>query len=329
MQANGATTGTSDGQDPIHDVVVIGSGPAGMTAALYSARANLDTVVVVGPQLGGQVAITWEIDNYLGFHEDLTGPDLVERMVKHAEKFGAKLVYDEVTSVDFDGPVKVLKMYGGELRARTVVVSAGASARLLGVPGEKDLTGRGVSYCATCDGAFFKDRKVAVVGGGDAAVEEALFLTRFASSVTVVHRRDELRAGPQLQERAFANDKISFAWNTVVEEIHGGDEVSHVVTRRTDTGEAGRMDLDGVFIFIGHFPNSGIFENVLEMDHHGYLVIDERMRTNKRGVFACGEIADPVWKQIGTSVGQGAMAAMSAEHYLADLESETLTPTSA
>lgn len=327
MQGNGTTAGMTDAQTPVHDVVVIGSGPAGMTAALYSARANLDTVIVVGPQLGGQVSITWEIDNYLGFYEDLTGPDLVERMVKHVEKFGAKLLYDEVVSVDFDGPVKVLKMYGGELRARTVIVSAGASARQLGVPGEKQLTGRGVSYCATCDGAFFKDRKVAVVGGGDSAIEEALFLTRFASSVQVIHRRDELRAGPQLQERAFANDKISFVWNTVVEEVEGegieGQEaMTGVRTRRTDNNEAGSLELDGLFVFIGHYPNSGIFEGVLEMDDHGYLVIDEQMRTNKTGVFACGEIADPIWKQIGTSVGQGSMAGMAAEHYLGDLDHE-------
>lgn len=307
-------------EQAVHDVVVIGSGPSGMCAALYASRAGLDTKVVVGPQLGGQVAITWEIDNYLGFDEELTGPELVERMQRHVEKFGAQLVHDEVTAVDFSGPVHTVTTYSGQLKARVVIVSAGATARTLGVPGEKELTGRGVSYCATCDGAFFKGQDVIVVGGGDSAIEEALFLTRFASRVRIVHRRDELRAGAQLQERAMANDKIEFVWNTVVESISGNGKVSSVATRRTDRDEAGTMDADGVFIFIGHYPNSGIVEGVLDLDEHGYVIIDERMRTNVPGVYACGEIADPTWKQIATSVGQGCMAAMSAEEYLGVLE---------
>lgn len=309
-----------------HDVVVLGSGPAGMTAALYAARAGLDTVVLVGPQLGGQVALTWEIDNYLGLHEDLTGPELVDRMVKHVEKFGARLVYESATQVELDGPIKTVATGSGSVRARAVVVSAGASSRLLGVPGEKELTGRGVSYCATCDGAFFRDQDVVVVGGGDSALEEALFLTRFARSVTIVHRRDELRAGPQLQERAMAHEKIRFVWNTVIEAIHGEGRVDHVTTRRTDTGETGRLDVTGVFVFIGHFPNSGIFAGALAMDEHGYVQIDERMRTSAPGVFACGEIADPVWKQIGTSVGQGVMAGMAVEEYLSSLEAVAGAP---
>ena len=230
----------------IHDVVVIGSGPSGMCAALYAARAGLDTKVVVGPQLGGQVAITWEIDNYLGFIDELTGPELVERMQKHVEKFGAELVYDEVTSVDFSGPLHTVKMYGGELHARIVIVSAGASASKLGVPGEDELTGRGVSYCATCDGAFFKDQDVIVVGGGDSAIEEALFLTRFAKQVSVVHRRDELRAGPQLQERAMAHEKIDFVWNAEIQEITGNGKVNAVSIRKTDTGDVSPMETDGV-----------------------------------------------------------------------------------
>jgi len=300
----------------IHDVIVIGSGPAGMTAALYAARAGLDTIVLVGPQLGGQVALTWEIDNYTGLYEDLTGPELVDRMVKHVEKFGARLVYEMAAAVDLEVPVKTVTTDGATHRARAVVVSAGASSRLLGVPGEKELTGRGVSYCATCDGAFFRGQDVAVVGGGDSALEEALFLTRFARSVTIVHRRDELRAGPQLQERALGHEKIRFVWNTVIEAIHGEGRIDHVTTRRTDTGEAGRLDVTGVFVFIGHFPNSGIFAGKLDMDEHGYLIIDEHMRTSAPGVFACGEIADPVWKQIGTSVGQGVMAGMAVEEFL-------------
>ena len=312
---------TAPASAPIHDVVVIGSGPAGMSAALYAARANLDTKVVVGPQLGGQVSITYEIDNYLGLYEDLSGEQLTERMVAHVQKFGAELVYDEVTAVDFGGPVKVVKLYGGELRARAVVVSAGASATKLGVPGEDALGGRGVSYCATCDGAFFKGHDVLVVGGGDSAMEEALFLTRFARSVRIVHRRDAFRAGPQLQERVMANPKIGVLWNTVIESIEGDPEVERVRVRNVVTDETEVLDATGVFVFIGHYPNSNVFRGVLDMDEHGYLQIDDRMRTSVPGVFACGEIADPTWKQISTSVGQGAMAGMVVETYLGVLES--------
>jgi len=305
----------------IHDVIVIGSGPAGMSAALYAARANLDTKVIVGPQLGGQVSITYEIDNYLGIYEDLSGEDLTKRMVAHVEKFGAELIYDEVTGIELDGPVKTVRTYSGELRARAVVVSAGASATLLGVPGEVEFTGRGVSYCATCDGAFFKGHDVLVVGGGDSAMEEALFLTRFANTVRVIHRRDQLRAGPQLQERVFANPKIAFIWNTVIESIDGDRDVTRVHVRNVETNETSTLDATGVFVFIGHYPNSNLFKGILDMDEHGYLQIDDRMRTNLAGVYACGEIADPTWKQISTSVGQGAMAGMAVETWLGALES--------
>jgi thioredoxin reductase (NADPH) len=302
----------------VTDVIVIGSGPAGLNAALYTARANLATTVVVGPQLGGQVSLTWEIDNYLGFHEDLTGAELTERMVKHAEKFGAELAYDEVIGVDFSGQPLRVRTYGGELAARAVIISAGASARRLGVPGEEELTGRGVSYCATCDGAFFRGEDVLVVGGGDSAVEEALFLTRFARSVRLVHRRGELRAGRQLIARAMANDKISILWHTSVQEILGNAKVSQVRSQRTDTGEVGLLDATGVFIFIGHTPNSEAFQGVIDMDSHGYVLVDERMRTNVPGVFAAGEIMDPIWRQVATSVGQGCAAGMAAERYLAE-----------
>ncbi len=316
--------GTSEEQTPIRDVIVIGSGPAGMSAALYAARANLDTLVIVGPQLGGQVAITWELDNYLGFYEDLTGPEFVEHMSKHVQKFGAELLYDMVTGIEFDtapeGGVHSVTCYGGTYRARSVIVSAGASSRKLGVPGEEELTGKGVSYCATCDGAFFKEHDVIVVGGGDSAMEEALFLTRFAKSVKVVHRREELRAGPLLQERAFSNEKIEFIWNTVIDKIGGEGKVDHVLTSRTDREETGRLDVTGVFIFIGHFPNSDLFQGVLEMDEHNYVIVDEHMRTNVPGVYACGEIADPVWRQVATSVGQGAAAGIAVEEYLSGLD---------
>jgi thioredoxin reductase (NADPH) len=301
----------------MHDVVVIGSGPAGLSAALYTARANLSTQVIAGPEVGGQVSLTWEIDNYLGFPETLSGAELTERMVRHAEKFGAEVVYDQVTGVDFGASPFRVQLYGGSLEARAVIVAAGASSRKLGVPGEVEYTGRGVSYCATCDGAFFKGQDVLVVGGGDSALEEALFLTRFADSVRILHRRDAFRAGPQLQERVAANPKIQPVWNTVVDEVRGNGKVREVAVHRVDTGERELLSASVVFIFIGHFPNSEIFRTALTMDHHGYLQVDERMMTNVPGVFACGEIADPVWKQVASSVGQGAQAGMSAQAWLA------------
>jgi thioredoxin reductase (NADPH) len=302
------------------DVVVIGSGPAGLSAALYTGRANLSTQVVAGPQIGGQVALTWEIDNYLGFPETLSGAELTERMLQHAQKFGAEVLYDEVTGVDFGGQPLKVHTYGGTLEARAVVVAAGASSRKLGVPGEKEFTGRGVSYCATCDGAFFKGQDVLVVGGGDSAVEEALFLTRFANSVRIVHRRDALRAGVQLQERARANPRIGFVWNTVIDSVAGDGKVERVAVHRVDTGEAGELAATGVFVFIGHYPNSELYQGVLAMDSHGYLQVDERMRTSVPGVFAAGEIADPVWKQVASSVGQGAQAGMAVQSYLGALD---------
>ncbi len=298
------------------DVVVIGSGPAGLSAALYAGRASLTTKVIAGPQIGGQVALTWEIDNYLGFPETLSGAELTDRMVQHAEKFGAEVVLDEVTGVDFSRrPFKVMT-YGGEIEARAVVVSAGASARKLNVPGEKEFTGRGVSYCATCDGAFFKGHDVVVVGGGDSALEEALFLTRFANSVRILHRRDELRAGPQLQQRALAEPKISFLWSTVVDEVRGNGKVEQVAVHRVDSGESDVLAATGVFVFIGHFPNSDPFQGQLEMDSHGYIQVDERAMTSVPGVFAAGEIADPLWRQVATSVGQGAQAGMAVQSWL-------------
>lgn len=304
----------------MHDVIVIGSGPAGLNAALYTARANLSTQVIVGPQLGGQVSITYEIDNYLGFYEDMTGAELTERMVRHVEKFGTELVYDVIDAVDFTGPVlKIMTDGSGVLEARAVVVAAGASATRLGVPGEEAFTGHGVSYCATCDGAFFKGEDVVVVGGGDSAAEEALFLTRFASSVRLIHRRDALRAGPQLQERILANPKIGFEWNTVVKEILGNGTVNQLKVERLPTGESAVLDATGVFIFVGHYPNSDPYNGVLEMDSHGYILVDEHMRTNIPGVFAAGEIMDPLWRQVATSVGQGAAAGMAVEAYLGAL----------
>ncbi|MBE2224197.1 MAG: thioredoxin-disulfide reductase [Anaerolineae bacterium] len=305
-------------------VIIIGSGPAGLTAAIYTGRAQMNPLVIAGTQIGGQIALTAEVENYPGFwaaDKVPTGPELVEVMQKQAEHFGARLEYDEVVSVDFSqGSPFTVKTYGKTYQADAVIVTAGASPRRLGVPGEEAFIGRGVSYCGTCDGFFFRGKDVIVVGGGDSAIEEGLFLTKFADSVTVVHRRDELRAGPALQKRAFANEKISFVWNTAVEEVVGNGTVQAVKTRNLITSEEGDLPIDGVFIFVGHFPNSKFLEGKLEMDEHGYVITDELMRTSVPGVFAAGEIQDPIYRQIGTSVGQGVAAAMQTEKWLSERE---------
>lgn len=305
------------------EIVIIGSGPAGLTAALYAGRAQLEPVVIAGNQVGGQIAITNEVENYPGFPEGTTGPELVQLMQTHAENFGARLVYDEVTEVDLtNGSPFYVKTYNEEYEAEALIITAGASPRRLGVPGEEEFIGRGVSYCATCDGFFFRNKDVVVVGGGDSAMEEGIFLTKFAKRVRIIHRRDELRAGPTLQKRAFANEKIQFVWDTVVTEINGNGTVQSVITEDVNTGETEVLDTDGVFIYIGHYPNSKFLEGQLAMDEHGYVIADEFMRTSVPGVFAAGEIQDPVYRQIATSVGQGCAAAMQAEKWLSERESE-------
>jgi len=304
-------------------VIIIGSGPAGLTAALYNGRAQLEPLVITGNQVGGQISITNEVENYPGFPEGTTGPELVELMQAHAEHFGARLAYDEVTEVNLTGgPPFYVKTYGGEYETEALIITAGASPRRLGVPGEEELIGRGVSYCATCDGFFFRGKDVVVVGGGDSALEEGLFLTRFADSVRIIHRRDELRAGPTLQKRAFANEKISFIWDTVVTEINGNGTVNGVETMNVNSGNLETLSTDGVFIYIGHYPNSKFLEGEVAMDEHGYVITDEYMRTSVPGVFAAGEIQDPVYRQIATSVGQGCAAAMQAEKWLSEREDE-------
>ncbi|MEX0788162.1 MAG: thioredoxin-disulfide reductase [Anaerolineales bacterium] len=300
-------------------LVILGSGPAGLTAALYAARANLEPLVISGNQLGGQISITNEVENYPGFPDGTTGPELVELMQKQAERFGTRIRIDEVVEVDFrKGSPFGIKTHSDEFEASSVVVTTGASPKRLGVPGEENLIGRGVSFCATCDGFFFRGKKVVVVGGGDSALEEGLFLTRFASSVQVVHRRDVLRAGEILKTRAFANEKIDFVWDTVVEEILGNGKVQGVKVRNLKSGQADEMEADGVFIYIGHFPNTELFQGQLEMDAHGYLLTDPRMMTSVPGVFAAGEVQDPIYRQIATSVGQGCAAGMMVERWLVE-----------
>ena len=303
-------------------VVIIGSGPAGLTAALYTGRAMLRPVVIAGNQLGGQISITSEVENYPGFPGGgVTGPNLVDLMVKQAEDFGARLVYDEVVEVDFShGSPFHVKTYGEAYEADAVIVTAGASPRRLGIPGEEAYIGRGVSYCGTCDGFFFRGKEIVVVGGGDSALEESIFLTKFATNVRVIHRREALRAGPILQKRAFENEKISFIWNTVPEEVVGNGVVEAVTLRNVQTNEISTLKTDGVFIFIGHYPNSKFLEGQVEMDEHGYVITDELMRTSVPGVFAAGEIQDPIYRQIATSVGQGCAAAIQAERWLSERE---------
>ena len=305
-------------------VVIIGSGPAGLSAAIYTARALLKPVVITGTQLGGQISLTSEVENYPGLYNPAatpTGPDMVALMQQQAEHFGARLVYDEVTEVDFrNGPPFTVKTYGETYSADAVIVTAGASPKHLDVPGETEFVGRGVSYCGTCDGFFFRGKDVAVVGGGDSAMEESIFLTKFADKLTIVHRRDELRAGPTLQKRAFANEKINFVWDSVIEEIEGNGVVQGVKLRNVKTGQEEEMSVDGVFIFIGHYPNSKFLVGQVAMDEHGYVITDEFMRTSVTGIYAAGEIQDPHYRQIATSVGQGVAAAMQLERWLAEQE---------
>ena len=297
-------------------VLVIGSGPTGYAAALYAARAELEPVVLTGMQLGGQAALTYTIENYPGFPEGVGGPELGELFQKQAEHFGAVTEFDLANTVDFSQrPFKVLTD-NGEYLADSVIISTGASPNHLNIPKEEEMTGKGVSYCATCDGWFFKDKKVVVVGGGDSALEEGLFLTRYASEVTIIHRRDELRAGAILQKRALSHEKIKFLWNTVMTEIVGEDKVEAVKLKNVETDEESTLDTDGVFIFIGHTPNTQIFEDQLELDNNGYIKVNNLMETSVQGVFAGGEAADPHFRQVVTSAGMGAAAAIQATRYL-------------
>ena len=297
-------------------VLILGSGPAGLSAALYAARAELAPVVLTGMQLGGQAALTFTIENYPGFPTGVGGPELGELFQKQAENFGAKVEFDTAHEVDFSKrPYKVITD-SGEYKADTVIISTGASPNHLNVPGEVELTGRGVSYCATCDGWFFKDKKVVIVGGGDSALEEGLFITRYASSVTVIHRRDEFRAGAILQKRAKEHPKMKFILDTVVTEAVGSDKLKALKLKNVKTGAETIFETDGLFIFIGHTPNTQMFENKLKMSDLGYIIVNDKMETNIPGVFAAGEAADPHFRQVITSAGMGAAAAIQATRFL-------------
>jgi thioredoxin reductase (NADPH) len=311
-------------------VVVIGSGPAGLTAALYTARGQYSTVVITGPRFGGQIATTHEVENYPGFPDGTTGPELVEAMKQQAEKFGTEFDFESVTEVDFEhgSPFRV-KTYSTEYLADAVIVTIGANPRELGIPGEREYIGRGVSYCATCDGFFFRTKEILVVGGGDSALQEGIFLTKFASKVYIVHRRDELRASAALQKRALENPKIEFILSTVAEEVKADENgvVKAVTLKNLKTGEVYDKPVQGLFVFVGYDPNSGIFKDQLAKDASGYVIIDQLMRTNLEGVFAAGEIHDSIWRQAITAAGQGCSAALAAIHWLQEREGEkTLQP---
>ncbi len=304
----------------VRNVIIIGSGPAGWTAAVYAARANLEPLVFEGSvTAGGALMNTTEVENFPGFRDGIMGPDLMDNMRAQAERFGAEIITDDVSSVSLEGDVKtVIDGSGTEYSAHTVILAMGSAYRELGLPDEKRLSGHGVSWCATCDGFFFRDQDIAVVGGGDSAMEEATFLTKFARSVTVIHRRDELRASAVMAERAMANEKIRFAWNSAVDAIHGEDKVSGVTLRDTVTGGTRDIEVTGLFVAIGHDPRNELVKGVVELDAEGYVVAEGRSsRTNVPGVFACGDLVDHTYRQAITAAGSGCAAALDAQHFLA------------
>ena len=307
----------------IYDVIIIGGGPAGLSAGLYAARPRISTLIIEKEAPGGQIATTDEVANYPGAIEGATGPLLTARMVEQADEFGAVRVSDQIKSVDFSGKIKVLKGDKGEYQAKSVIIATGAVPRPMGVPGEKSLTGRGVSYCATCDAPFFEDLEVFIIGGGDSAVEEAIYLTKFARKVTIVHRRDELRAAKSIQEKAFKNEKMAFMWDTVVEEVKGKGILESIVFKNVKTGELSEVFPDeedgafGIFVFVGYLPATNLFDGIIDMEN-GYIKTDDNMKTNIEGVFAAGDNRVKSLRQVVTATADGAIAAVQAEKYIDD-----------
>jgi thioredoxin reductase (NADPH) len=309
-------------EEKIYDVIIAGAGPAGMTAAVYTSRANLSTLMIERGMPGGQMANTEDVENYPGF-ESILGPDLSTKMFEHAKKFGAEYAYGDIKEIIDNGDTKTVIAGSKQYKAYSVIISAGAEYKKVGVPGEKELSGRGVSYCAVCDGAFFKQKELYVIGGGDSAVEEGVYLTRFASKVTIVHRRDELRAQKILQDRAFANEKINFIWNHTIKSINDKDgKVGSVTLVSTQNGEEQELPADGVFIYIGMIPLSKPFTNLGITNENGYIETNELMETKVAGIFAAGDIREKTLRQIVTATGDGSIAAQSAQHYVEELKEE-------
>jgi thioredoxin reductase (NADPH) len=303
----------------LHEVVIVGSGPAGLTAAVYAARANLHPIVIEGLGAGGQLMLTTDVENYPGFPEGIMGPDLMLRFREQAERFGTEFVTADADSVDLSSRPFTVRVGTKEFTAKSIIISTGASAMMLGLPNEERLLGHGVSTCATCDGFFFREQHIGVVGGGDTAIEEALFLTKFASKVTVIHRRDELRASKVMQDRAFANPKIEFRWNSVINDVMGDTKLEGAQLRNTVSGDIDELPLTGLFVAIGHTPNTDLFKGQLDMDDNGYITTDGgSTRTSVVGVFAAGDVADHVYRQAITAAGTGCMAAIEAERWLAE-----------
>jgi thioredoxin reductase (NADPH) len=308
--------------EKIYDIIIIGSGPSGYTAAVYAARANLSVLMFQGYQVGGQLMLTSDVENYPGFEEGILGPSMMEKFEAQARRFGTEMIPEDVISVDFSKRPFKVTTDSGEYQARAIIISTGASAQWLGLPSEQRLQGRGVSACATCDGFFFKKKDVAVVGGGDTAMEEATFLTRYANHVMVIHRRDTLRASKIMQDRAFKNPKISFIWDTEVTEVQGEDEVTGLRLRNMKTGEESTLPVQGFFLAIGHMPNTNLFKGAIDMDKAGYIVPVEYTMTNIPGVFAAGDVTDHRYRQAVTAAGDGCRAAIDAERWLESLGEE-------